>query len=102
MFDDPPRSNLSERPAQPLRRATKLEEDRHVVAAFWLAVQRMLRRKSEASGPSTAEWYPPKPDLDHGGSNARVPRRPVLPPGTAAAAADLPEDDSASSDIQRH
>jgi len=99
MIDDPRFSSLADRPLPARRPVSQRERDRHVVAGFWLAVQRLLRRRTEPAGPSTADWYPPGHDSDDGASGARVPLRPSGSSGSAAAAAEPSDDDSRSRDI---
>jgi hypothetical protein len=101
MNDDQNAVSVNDAPRRIPRPATRREREQRAVLTLWFAVQRMLRRKSEPSGPSAAEAYPPgSPDVDDGASGAGVPRRPRGSSGSAAAAAEPPGDDSASRDIQ--
>lgn len=103
MPDDPIAVSVNDRRRQAPRRATRREREQHAVLTLWLAVQRMLRRKSEPPGPSAADAYPPDGwDDGDGLLGSRVPRRPPGSSGSATAAADIPLGDSGPRDVSAH
>jgi hypothetical protein len=66
----------------------KRERETGLAVAFWFAVQRMLRRKTEPPWLATPDLYPPDgPDSRDDPLGSGVPRRPPESSGSAAAAA---------------